>query len=191
MADYKYLRGDEDSPECVEFSVTGRSGNYITTCVVNVRLLASGFRAFPCGNGDDLKLTAAERLTILRLVRQMRELYRASLPVKTYVGWQKSGFGDLMDYIEPGDETDAEMVDYFVNVLPPHIMRGDLVQAGEPYGSQYDPEGERHRMTYITFSKTGGKWFYSGLCFHGETVNRETDVRAIDWTIKELEAQAR
>lgn len=56
MTQYKYLRGSQDSREAVEFDIT-RRGQYITTCVVDVDLLLCGIKAFPCGNGDDVKLT--------------------------------------------------------------------------------------------------------------------------------------
>lgn len=90
MTQYKYLRGSQDSREAVEFDIT-RRGQYITTCVVDVDLLISGLKAFPCGNGDDVKLTAQQRLAILELVQAERKRITDSYPVKTYEGWQASG----------------------------------------------------------------------------------------------------
>ena len=49
------------------------------------------------------------------------------------------------------------------------LERGDLVQAGEPYSHQYDPEAERWRATYTTFAKVDGEWTYCGKCFVGKT----------------------
>lgn len=85
MTQYKYLRGSQDSREAVEFDIT-RRGHYITTCVVDVDLLISGLKAFPCGNGDDVKLTAQQRLAILELVQVERKRITDSYPVKTYEG---------------------------------------------------------------------------------------------------------
>ena len=53
--------------------------------------------------------------------------------------------------------------------LPPTTLRGDLVQAGEPYSHQYDPEDDRWRATYTTFAKVDGEWTYCGKCFVGKT----------------------
>lgn len=56
---YKYLRGSKDSREVFEFDISKR-GQYITTCVVDVDLLLCGIKTFPCGNGDDFKLTGQQ-----------------------------------------------------------------------------------------------------------------------------------
>jgi hypothetical protein len=83
--------------------------------------------------------------------------------VKTYAEWE----GDLNQYLEIGDEVDEEMVDYFINVLPPATMTGTLVQAGEPQNHMGG------RATFITFKKEGSCWFYVGHCFRGETTSRD------------------
>lgn len=100
MTQYKYLRGSQDSREAVEFDIT-RRGQYITTCVVDVDLLISGLKAFPCGNGDDVKLTAQQRLAILELVQAERKRITDSYPVKTCEGWQASGFPRLRITVSP------------------------------------------------------------------------------------------
>lgn len=50
-----------------------------------------------------------------------------------------SAAGDFEKAAKPGDLVDEEIVEEFVNCLPPTTLRGDLVQAGEPYSHQYDP----------------------------------------------------
>ena len=44
-----------------------------------------------------------------------------------------SAAGDFEKAAKPGDLVDEEIVEEFVNCLPPTTLRGDLVQAGEPY----------------------------------------------------------
>ena len=63
--DFRYYRGGRDCYEAVELTVLNRDGSYKTTCVVNVNLLLCGIQAHPCGDGDDLKLTAWQRLKVL------------------------------------------------------------------------------------------------------------------------------
>ena len=82
MAEYTYHRGSQNSREAVEFDIT-RRGQYITTCVVDVDLLICGIKAFPCGNGDDVKLTPEQQLAILETVQQERKRITDSYPVKT------------------------------------------------------------------------------------------------------------
>ena len=68
-----------------------------------------------------------------------------------------------------GDYVTEEVVDVAINCLPPTTLRGDLVQDGEPYSYQYDPEADRWRATYTTFAKVDGEWTYCGKCFVGKT----------------------
>ena len=87
MSQYVYYRGSRSSREAVTYDII-RGGQYITTCVVDVQLLLCGIKAFPCGNGDDMKLTAQQRLEILETVQAERKRITDSYPVKTYEGWQ-------------------------------------------------------------------------------------------------------
>ena len=194
MTQYKYLRGSQDSREAVEFDIT-RRGHYITTCVVDVDLLISGLKAFPCGNGDDVKLTAQQRLAILELVQVERKRITDSYPVKTYKGWQESGLRTFEEYCFPDDEVDEEMVDYFLNAVPPRLVHPNCVQAGEPYSSEGDEQGG-YRQTYITFSTLGGeRWRFDGYCFYKENTNRYTRKsrleERIDEARREVEASGR
>ena len=170
MSQYVYYPGSQSVRETVTFDIT-RRGQYITTCVVDVYLLICGIKAFPCGNGDDEKLTAQQRLEILELVREERGKIAARYPVKTYKGWMESGLPTFDEYCAPGDEVDEEMVDYFVNVVPPVLMRSTCTQAGEPYSHERDERG-RYRATYTTFHRTEGGWQFDGYCFYGENKNQ-------------------
>lgn len=101
MTRYKYIRSSAHSYEAVEFDITKR-GRYVTTCVVTVWPLLNGVKTFPCGNGDDVKLSARQRADILGLVQAERA---------------KSGLrcqGDLIDRLicearrEAGDTDDVQ-----------------------------------------------------------------------------------
>lgn len=95
---------------------------------------------------------------------------RKETAIKTLKGWEKSG-KNLMEYLNVGDEVDEDMVDYFTDILPPHTLRRDMLQVGEPYDSvpiTEDPFGPC-KTTWSTFQMIGGKWFWKGHCFAGET----------------------
>lgn len=126
---YKYLRGSKDSREVFEFDISKR-GQYITTCVVDVDLLLCGIKTFPCGNGDDFKLTGQQQLDILELVAAERRKITSGIEIKTMESWYGSGL-NFEDYCFPGDTVGEDIVDYFVNVVPPVTLRYDCVQAGE------------------------------------------------------------
>jgi len=93
--------------------------------------------------------------------------------LKTYNEWQ----GSLSEYLKIGDEVDQEMVEYFINVLPPATMNGSCVQIGEPYSHREDSKTGKWRATYPTLKSNGQfgdnrKWFWAGDCFRGETEMR-------------------
>ena len=119
MAQYRYLRGSKDSYEAVEFDVTKDGGNtYITTCVINVCLLLAGVTAFPCGNGDDIKLTPEQRLEVLEYLQAERKKITEGEVVKTLDGWHKSGLHSWEEYCKPGELVTEDIVDEFANSLP-------------------------------------------------------------------------
>lgn len=186
---YTYRKGSRDSREAVEFDIT-RRGQYVTTCVVDVDLLTCGLKAFPCGNGDDLKLTPEQWLEILELVQAERKKITDSCPVKTYAGWQASGFRTFEDYCFPGDKVDEEMVEYFVNSVPPVLTLTFCTQGGEAWSDK--PDGENgYRPTYITFHDLGGGlWQFDGYCFYKENTNREDGPTRLERCIAEARKEA-
>ena len=184
MAEYKYLRGSRDSREAVEYDIT-RRGQYITTCVVDIDLLICGVKAFPCGNGDDEKLTAYQRLEILELVQAERKKITDSYPVKTLKGWQESGLRTFKEYCFPGDKVDDDMVQHFVDSVPPILMLTSCTQGGEAYSLAADESGG-YKSTYITFHDLGGGyWQFDGYCFYKENVNRCADRSRLEERIEE------
>lgn len=58
---------------------------------------------------------------------------------------------------------DQEMVDYFLEVLPPAYWSSSIVQMGEPY--DHAEEG----ATYATLQRTPEGWAYAGHCYRGKT----------------------
>ena len=77
-----------------------------------------------------------------------------------------------LDACEIGDYFTEDMVNDFMDLLPPVCMRSDCSQIGEPCSSRIDENGEG-RITYSTFKKVDdGIWEYCGDCFRGENVKR-------------------
>lgn len=149
LRDAKYYRASPDNTETIEIPATGWRGEYITTCVIYASLLTAGVKAFPCGNGDDVKLTASQHLSVLEYLKEQREALRGAGP-KTLAGWHRTGL-NIEDYLLPGDAVDDDMVDHFRDILPPLCNRHDLMQASEPFSSEKDDAG-RYRDTYITLT---------------------------------------
>ena len=168
----RYIRGTRERYETVEFDIF-RNRTYSTTCVVNVHLLMQGIMFHPCGNGDTVTLNMGQKLEILEFVQKERAKLLGCSLVKTYQGWIGSGISDFTDYCFPGDTVDREMVDCFVNSVPPLMRRESCTQGGEPKGPEKDPVSGQWRNTYLTFSrKTSSLWRYDGECFRGENSNR-------------------
>jgi hypothetical protein len=84
--------------------------------------------------------------------------------MKTYLDWR----GSLNEYLQIGDQVDKEMVDYFINVLPPACWNSRVIQIGEPY---YHVEG---KATYNTLKNTSEGWTYAGTCHRGQTEHKES-----------------
>lgn len=90
------------------------------------------------------------------------------MELKTIDGWHKSSCGSWDEYCKPGDLVDEGVADYFLDILPPRIMRKGYFQVGEPYSSAVNPETMKSGETYSTFVRVGsGIWEYKGHCFLG------------------------
>lgn len=76
------------------------------------------------------------------------------------------------DMLTPGDYVDQEVVDNFMNAMPPTCMRSDCAQLGEAYSSRLDEDG-KIKNTYWTFRHVEGNvWKFCGDCFRGENIPR-------------------
>lgn len=91
--------------------------------------------------------------------------------MKTLKNWLETE-KNFKDFVQVGEEVDEEMVDYFMNVLPPRSMSAGYLQVGEPYSHIEDKADGRWKATYDTFIKEDGRWIYKGHCFAGSTENQ-------------------
>lgn len=94
-----------------------------------------------------------------------KEYYDSIVKPKTIEDWNKSKEDYFDKFFKPGDIVGQDVVEYFVNALPPITFRDDFIQAGEPYSNQIDPEDKKFKATYITFEKGEDNWIYKGNCF--------------------------
>lgn len=118
-----------------------------------------------------MKLTAQQQLDILELLLAERDKITSGIAVKTMESWYGSGL-NFDEYCFPGDTVGEDVVDYFVNVVPPVTLRSDCVQSGEEHSCEPDDSG-KYRATYTTFHRTGdGQFRFDGYCFKGENQNR-------------------
>lgn len=75
--------------------------------------------------------------------------------MKTLKQWHDSKM-HFDKFAQIGDVVSEDIVDYFLNVLPPRTNRRDCVQCGEPVDTV------NGRDTYVTFICTSGQWTYEG-----------------------------
>jgi len=172
---FNYIRGTPSGAESVEFDIRSQSGEYITTCVVNVNRFLNGIKTHPCGDGDDLRLGKTTDATVLKTLREGRSGIKYSGLLKTFDAWNGSGLS-LFDFLAVGDKVDDALVEEQRDCVPPHrVMRG-YMQAGEAFRHIPDGLGDNH-PTYTTFTKMNGSttWTFVGYCFSGEAINRVQD----------------
>lgn len=192
----RYYRGGRTEFEAIEYNIKKR-GQYVTTCVINVALLTAGVKTFPCGSGDDVKLTPEQRVEVLKFLQEERKKITDKYPVKTYEGWRASGLPTFEDYCFPGDKVDEAVVDHLANSVPPVTYQPGFVQAGEAFSDEPDENGQ-WRRTYTTFTiineelDDAGRalWLYRGCCFKGQDSNRVNRKSGLEELIREAEREA-
>ncbi len=95
--------------------------------------------------------------------------------IKTLDGWcefsERTGKESIDDYLNKGDIVSEDIVDNFMDMLPPRAMSYGYLQVGEPHSHVYDID-HRLRPTIITFAKRNGQWKFYGNCFAYETIDR-------------------
>lgn len=78
--------------------------------------------------------------------------------------------------IQIGDYVSQNVVDDFMDCVPPACYTRRCSQMGEAYSHRQDPNTGKWRATYLTFSHVQGAiWKYCGHCFCGETEERGKD----------------
>lgn len=71
------------------------------------------------------------------------------------------------------DLVENDVVDDFMNCLPPACYRSDCAQLGEAHSTEKDHTG-KYRSTYLTFKRFDKEtWEFCGYCFRGENVSPE------------------
>ena len=74
-----------------------------------------------------------------------------------------------LDCCEIGDYFTEEMINYFMDLLPPACMRTNCSQIGEPASHVLNVNDGNYYATYATFKQiTKNIWQYCGECFRGE-----------------------
>lgn len=94
-----------------------------------------------------------------------KKYYDDIIKSKTMEDWNNSKENYFESFFKPGDIVDQDVVEYFVNSLPPVTLREYFVQAGEPYNHRVDPEDKICKATYPTFERGIENWIYKGNCF--------------------------
>ncbi|MBA7711695.1 hypothetical protein ES703_120661 [subsurface metagenome] len=91
--------------------------------------------------------------------------------MKTFSEWGKQK-GDFSTYVNPGDEIDEEMYWYFLEVLPPRIMKNYGFLVGEP-----SAHNKKDEAVYDAFyeSPDGKRFYYGGLKTAKEFVNSSNE----------------
>lgn len=95
--------------------------------------------------------------------------------VKTLQGWRDSGINSFSDYVKEGDKVAVDIVDYFIELLPPRYYEKGFFQVGEPY--DHVKEGGRYQ-TFIYLYKDdryGEVWQCKGNCLTG-TCEKGTEI---------------
>lgn len=94
--------------------------------------------------------------------------------LKTIEGWQNSDCNSWDEYCKPGDLVDEGVANYFLDIMPPLVMRTGYFQVGEPYSIAVNPKNMQRCETYATFFNVGGGiWEYRGCCFPNELAGVE------------------
>lgn len=170
MVKYMYTPPSASGAECVDFEVKSEMYGK-TTCVVDINTLLLGREVFPCGSGEDHRLTVPQKLAILKLVKTKRDSVRYSSFTKTLKGWKESKYDDIEYYLAPGDEVDEALVGYFFGAVPPENKSPRYMQCGDSVCNATDTSGDA-KPVYRTFAQIKGIWTYLGLCFSGGRENR-------------------
>lgn len=77
---------------------------------------------------------------------------------------------------EVGTYFTEDMVNDFMDMLPPACMKSDCSQIGEPTSHRIDESG-KSRATYATFKRIAeGIWEYCGDCFRGENIQHGKEI---------------
>lgn len=135
-----------------------------------------------------LKIARKELMDSVRCAMEILEEYAEDLikitaprekvidgEVKTLQGWKDNG-KNFSDYVKEGEKVAVDIVNYFIELLPPRSYEKGFFQVGEPYDRA--KEGARY-ATFIYLCKDdnyGGEiWMFKGNCLAG-TCEKGTEI---------------
>ena len=125
----QYNKGGPHNMESIALPVVSKSdGKPVANLETTVILVECGNIYHYLDNGFAVRLSDAQMVTVANEILKKRAEVRGT-GLKTLSGWRESGLPSVEDYLEVGDEVDGEMLDYFLNVLPPRTNRAGLLQA--------------------------------------------------------------
>lgn len=139
---------------------------------VNVTRLKNGCKYFENERGEKIKLGLSEMFAVLQNAGITQMELKFNGKPKTMEEWNSSGITEFDDYVGLGDEVDEEIVDNYLDLVPPACHTKRLVQMGDPVEHLPNADG-RYEAIYMTFEKVDGKWYYRGYCFLCDTRNKK------------------
>lgn len=160
-----YHKGGRAARERICIPVVDRSGAMTTYLDIPVIFIEAGVVYCKFDDGSDIFLSNNQLAIIANEVERLRA-EAAGTGTKTLEKWFESGLPTAEDYLEPGDEVDADLIGYFLDVLPPRTNRAGLLQVGGEISTAKNIDG-RWLPTYMTFKRQDGTWRYVGRCFAG------------------------
>ena len=84
-----------------------------------------------------------------------------------------------------GDFVTEQVVNDFMDMLPPLTLTSTLMQVGEPYAQRYDDETCKYRSTFTTFKRVSETvWEYCGDCFAKESVMRGNNISVVERSVR-------
>ena len=98
--------------------------------------------------------------------------YDLYVKTKTMEDWHNSNTTYFDEFFKAGDLVSEEIVNNFLNSVPPITHHEKFIQAGEPYAERFDVEDNRYKETYTTFEKEVAHWVYKGNCFKNKNVDQ-------------------
>ena len=95
--------------------------------------------------------------------------------VKTLQGWLDSDTNSFDEYVKEEDKVAVDIVNHFIELLPPRSYKSGFFQIGEPH--DHVKEGARYRTFIYLYKDENYKevWQYKGNCLGG-TCDKGTEI---------------
>lgn len=92
------------------------------------------------------------------------------IDIKSMEDWKNSNKIYFEEFFKSNDLVSKDVVEYFINSVPPITCNNAVVQSGEPYSHEVDPFDSRFKPKYQTFIKENNNWKYVGNRFKANTI---------------------